>query len=358
MRNLTMKTKLAILAGGILTVLSVVAVAGDTLTSPWSKELSQVQQTPTENTVEDVSILLPSLQGIPAEESAYLDDDMAIYVSRPNDLNERTSRRKVADNVKHLFSQHVSKVLFTKKVTVAGMKNGWSADLWILDTQTGKEKKISASASLAVLSPSGEFIAVDNSATGNVELFTGEGMFLKKIEGYGFLPLFSPDSKKIAYYKFASSAFLGGSPYDPIGIAIYNIETGEELLATNNNEGGKPVAFSADGKNVYFNSIRTSKNSLGIVNISSHEVKKLSGSYDWRYFSVKKDVLISSDEKAMVSSSENGVGVIIFNNKGEISSTKIVTNGTNPRWLKKDEIIAYRATGNKGKYWEFAYITK
>lgn len=351
-----MKTKLLVTLGIIMAVLSAVAVAGDLFTSPWSKELPQVQQAPVENTADDVSALLPSLQGIPAEESAYLDDDRAIYVSRPNDLHEKTLRRKIADNVAFVFDQHGSKILFAKKITEAGEENGWSTDLWILDAQTGKEAKVADSVSLATLSPSGEFIAVESPLAGGIELFTGGGKFLKKIGVFGFLPLFSPDSKKIAYYKFASPSFVNGSLHDPLGIVIHDLETGEEMLVTDNNEGGKPIAFSVDGRKLYFNSMRTSENSLRVINILNHEVKQLSGDYDWRYFSVKKSAFVSSDGKAVVSSSENGVGVIMLNDKEEISSIKFLANGTNPRWFKKDEIIAYRAQGKNGKYWEFVFV--
>lgn len=351
-----MKTKVLVLLGIILAVLSAFAVAGGLFTSPWSSGPSQIQVTPTENTTGDVSTLLPSLQGIPAEESAYLDDDKAIYVSRPNDPSEKTSRRKIADNVGFVFDQHGAKVLLAKKVNEAGEENGWSTDLWVLNTSSGQETKVSDSVSLAVISPSGEFIATENPVTGGIDLFNGDGVFLKKIGVYGAFPLFSPDSKQIAYYKFGSTSFTKGSPYDPLGVVIHNLETGEEVLVTNGNEGGKPVAFSADSKKVYFNSIRTSEDSLGVVNISSREVKQLPGNYDWHYFSVKKTVFVSSDGKAMISSSESGIGIIMFTDKGEVSSVKILAGGTNPRWFKQDEIVAYRAQGTKGKYWEFVSI--
>lgn len=350
-----MKTKLLILIGITMSVISAFSLAQN-LASPWSTEISQTQATTVASTTDDVSPLLMSLQGIPSAESAYLDDDNVIYASRPNDLNEKTSRRKIASDAVFVFDQSDSKVLFAKKVKEAGEQNGWSTDLWVSNTLSGLEIKVSDFVSLAVISPSGKFIATENPATGGIELFNGDGVFLKKIGTFGVFPLFSPDSKKVAYYKFASASFTNGLLNDPLGIVIHDIQTGEEVLVTNSNEGGKPIAFSDDGTKVYFNSIRTSGNSLGVVSVLSHEVRQLPGNYDWRYFSVKKGVFVSSDDSAMVTSSESGIGVIMFNGSGEVSSVKVLAGGASPRWFKKDEIVAYRTQGNKGKYWEFISI--
>lgn len=351
-----MKTKLLMLSGILIAISSAFVVAQPpVLTITWKQPANQVQA-PLEATTDDVSALLSSLQGIPAEESAYLEDDKKVYTSRPNDFQEKTSRKKIVDNVEYMFDQRVSKVLFAKKVKEAGEQTGWSTDLWVLNTLSGQETKVSDSVSFAAFSSSGKFIAVENPTTGGIELYSGDGVFLKKIGAYGAFPLFSTDGKQVAYYKFASTSFTKGLPYDPLGIAIHNLETGEEVLVTSNNEGGKPLAFSTDSKKLYFNSIKASAHSLGVVNLASHEVKQLSGDYDWRYFSVKKNVLVSSNEKAMISVSESGIGMIMFNDKGEVSSVKILADGTNPRWFKQDEIIAYRAQGVSGKYWEFVSV--
>lgn len=360
-----MKTKLLILLGIIFATVSAVAVAGNLFTSPWSTELSQVQQTPTENTVDDVSVLLPSLQGIQAEESAYLDDDKAIYVSRPNDLNEKTSRRKVADNVEHIFGQYGSKILFAKTYG-SNEEVGWHGDLWILDTRKGKETKISDSISDAVLSPLGKFIAVSNPITGGIDILSGEGVFLKKIGLYGVGAVFSSDNKQIAYTKLAkliSSPFDMGAPGNILGIVIHNIVTSEEATIVSNERDGGPIAFSFDSKKLYFDSSRSSGDaSLWVVNLVSHEVNQVTnrGHVPGTVFTdprIYANPIFSSDEKVIVSTwGENGVGILTLDDKGDVLSAKTLANATDPHFIKQDEIIAYRAKGKKGKYWEFVSV--
>lgn len=370
MRNLTMKTKLLVLLGIALAVISAFAVAGNLVTSPWSTDPSQVQTTPatsTKNTTDDVSALLPSLQGIPAEESAYLDDDKAIYVSRPNDLNEKTSRRKVANNAEHIFGQYGPKVLFAKTFG-SNEEVGWHGDLWILGTQTGKETLVSDSISDAVLSPMGKFIAASNPLTGGIDLYSGDGIFLKKIGVYGVGAVFSSDNKLIAYTKlakFTRSPFDIGAPGNILGVFVYNLETGDESVVVADERDSGPITFSFDNKKLYFDSSRSlGEISLWVADLASLKIKQLTnkGHVAGTAFTeprVFSNPILSSDGKVMVSAWEGeGVGVIIFNSNGEVSSSKRIKNGTEPRWLVKDSIIAYRATGIKGKYWEFAYITK
>ncbi|MDO8604648.1 MAG: hypothetical protein Q7K40_04635, partial [bacterium] len=315
-----------------------------------------------ENLPDDVSTLLPSMQGIQAEESAYLDDDKVIYVSRPNDQNEKTSRRKIADNVEHVFDQQGSKILFAKSLVIQDEVGG-TADLWAINTQTGKEKKIADSVGDAVLSPSGELIATSNLVTGGIDLLTGDGVFLKKIGIYGALPLFSPDNKQIAYYKFASSSFDRDLPGNTIGIVIYDLNTEEEIIVTNDSKDNNPIAFSADGKKLYFNSLRTSTQSLWVVDLSSNAVKQLSnkssigsslGGLDPL---MNRNLLVSSDGLQMISLSyEDEIGMLVFKRNGEVESSKTLGKGSNLQWLAKDSVVAYRAQGFKGKYWEFVSV--
>ncbi|MDO8604748.1 MAG: hypothetical protein Q7K40_05150, partial [bacterium] len=308
-----------------------------------------------ENLPDDVSTLLPSMQGIQAEESAYLDDDKVIYVSRPNDLNEKTSRRKVAEGVDYIFDQNATKMLLGRKMEL-NEQTGRRAELWILDISTGKEKKIADYVNEATLSPSGELIAVDDFDTGRIKLLSADGIFLKNIGTYGGLHLFSSDSKQFAYSKFSSSALNRDLPGDALGIATYNLETGKEVLVTNSSEDGQPVAFSTDGKKLYFFSVRTNDYPLWVVDLESRKVTQLLGNYDWRNFSPNKSVLISSNNKTMISTSDDGVGVLTFNDKGEAISSQLIQKGIDARWFKEDEIITYRAQGTKGKYWEFISV--
>lgn len=362
-----MKTKLVILLNIILTVVSAFAVAQNLFTPPGSTEVPQGQVSVGATTAtDDVSALLPSLQGIPAEESAYLDDDKAIYISRPNDLNEKTSRRKIAENVGFIFDQRGSKILFAKKVNEAGEETGWSTDLWILNTLSGQETKVSDSVRNATLSPSGEFIVAEDPTTDGVNLFNGDGVFIKNIGIYGVGAVFSPDNTLLAYTKlakFTSSPFDMGAPGNILGVFVYNIETGDESVVVNDERDSGPIAFSSDNRKLYFDSSRVSGDlSLWVADLASLQVKQLTnkGHIPGTAFTeprVFSNPIFSSDERVIVSSWRGeGVGVLGLDARGEVLSSKKIKNGTDPRWLVKDNIIAYRATGTKGKYWEFVSV--
>lgn len=295
------------------------------------------------------------MQRIYTEESAYLDGE-ALYVSRPNDIREKNSRRKIADNVDHVFDQRGTKVLFGKNMEL-NEQTGRRADLWVVDALTGEEKKVAEYVNEATLSPSGEMIAVDDFATGRIKLLDKDGVFVKNVGTYGGWPIFSSDDEKIVYAKLAkltTSMFDVNSPGNALGIAVYNLETGKETLLVSDERDGGPIAFSPDGKKLYFSSSRISGDiSLWDVDLESLKVRQLTDRFAP---SIYKNPLISSNGKTMVSSSEDGIGILTFNDQGEVSSAKLIPGGTDARWLKKDEIITYRAQGAKGKYWEFIFV--
>ena len=357
-----MKTKLLILLGIILAGLSAFAVAQNQSVSTWRQDLQNVNASK-ENLPDDVSELLASMQGIQAEESAYLDDDKAIYVSLPNDLNEKTSRRKIADNVEHVFDQKGSIVLFGKNPVMDGETGGYP--LWVTDTKSGVLLNLDVGVvNSATISPSGKTIAVSFLNSFKISLFSKDGVFLKQIAEHGINPVFSQDGKLLAYAKLANDDLGSG-----LGIAIYNLERGNETLVTNDKEDWEPLVFSEDGRKFYFNSGRGQgriedqykgapfQTPLWTVDLVSGKVKQLNNrGVDGAIIFVPQGAFVSSDGSTMIADSGSGISILAFDNKGDVSSVKILANGTKPKWLKQDEIIAYRAQGFKGKYWEFVSV--
>ncbi|MDO8604780.1 MAG: hypothetical protein Q7K40_05315 [bacterium] len=359
-----MKTKLLILFGITLAGLSAFAVAQNQDIPIWKQDL-QNMKFGGENLSDDISALLTSMQGIQAEESAYLDDDKAIYVSRPNDLNEKSSRRKIADDADYIFGTQGDTVLFGKNSRMIGEAGG--SELWITDVVSGTSRKFSNDVvNWASISPSGKLVAISTLDSFEISLFSKDGVLLKKINGNGTAPLFSPDSKFLAYVKLASSGL------DLMqGIAVYNIETQKETILTVEKDDYEPIAFSPDGRKLYFNSGRGQglvsdqykgapfQTPLWVVDLLSGDVKQLDSRSEKGQvvFLQRNSIIHSSDGSAMISMAGDGLGVINFNKDGDAVSAKFVgPNGTNLRWFKQDEIIAYRTKGFKGKYWEFFSI--
>lgn len=277
---------------------------------------------------------------------------------------------EVTSNVEGMLDHNASVDKYLYRIAESGDNNHDSGTLVLADGNTGNTNVVARGIMTATLSPDGTQIAAWDE-NNEIHLMTIDGKGVARIGVHGSLPVFSHDGTYIAYNKLANEGeqFFDLSKDSPYGIAVYNLETGEEEIVTNDIDDFQPLGFSADMSKLYFNSGRAYETtpegfnnhvaSLWVVDLKTKEVTRLTNTDEEAVRRGDKTPIIhatalwSSDRKTVVSSleAESGVWQFTFSNEGELVNAKQIADGTSPRWVVPGESIAVRTkVGNRGEW--------
>jgi len=280
-----------------------------------------------------------------------------IYESNPAIQDDNSTRKRI-DDIDQIVSDHsTSKVLFLKKNQEwkLGTEASGSFDLWLFDSALSKSYMVYKDVKDADISTSGDLIAAAVDYPSNeISIVTNKGELVSKVGVHGTSPLFSADGKLLAYYKLADYGEGQDLFFNAKGIALYSIETGKEILVTDNSEDFSPIAFSSDLKSLYFISGRPQADnpmnhiaSLWVVSIdgksSPVQLTNLDGLVMPPYFS--KNALWSTDGKSVIDSDGSDVWLFSFTEANSPPTINRLSSGSSPKWIERDHVIAFRDGG-------------
>lgn len=357
-----MKTKLLILVGITMSIVSAIAVAGNLFTSPWITELSQVQQALPGNIlpadtllstekIEPPLIITKDSNALIGQGYFYAENG-SLYKEEINaDGVLATTTKNVATGSIRLVDQSDDAVLFIKDISVPqeGL-SGYKNELWLLDKRVGTIKKLLDNVTQdGSISSVAQLIVVRN--TGNqLIVLTYDGISTTSTNVYGASPVFSPTGDKIAYIKLKDGHIEMGTPDMLQGIAVYDLVAGKDTLILSSAPGENEwmiAGWSADGKRIYFPSADSTW-SVGIDGTEKRqETNKIAGVS--RVPAYLSHLLFTSDG-ALAFGEAEGLWAFSLSNTGEFLSAKKVVEGTQGfssqlHWLEKDRSVSSHLYG-------------
>lgn len=361
------------IALSILGVAAIIAVLF--VSKPWAQENRSnngVSNVPSVTPTPFPTVPLEELQGIDIPELTYLENG-TLYRSKPNDPNERATRRKIVESIDRIFSEKGPQILFGKynENSIEGTE-ATNMDLFILDTKTGVSRLIYRDIMLASLSPKGDLIAVaTNEPTFELHLIDREGRLLKKIGTHGSSPVFSPDGRYLVYNKLADNS-RGGETLNwndllmyAHGLALYDLVTGDERMLTHRAGDFGPATFSLDMKRLYFNADddpfeMKGENGIWMVGIDGAGRKQLTNtpttpSLPYLNRGENSQVLWYRNGLTLISEFDGVIWQYHLNSLGEITGGNPITeDAKSARWVVQDRILAAR--GSSG--WKLLNVEK
>ena len=347
-----MKTKLAILAGVILAVLSTFAIAGNLLTSPWSsKEFPQGQQSPFDTAVHEKSeppLVITKDPNILKGKGFFYDMGGTLYKqSISHDGTLATTSEKVATGSIRLVDQSEGLVLFRKDIHEGSHTS--ENELWVLDRVTGVTKKLIdnvINGGGSSISPQEDILTV---VTNDMELLVlnPDGDIITTIGTHGLSSTFSPDGTKIAYIKLKDEKITLGDEDMFQGVAVYDLVTGKDALIFKAGTEGKEykiVGWSPDGKRIYFPSANDAVWSVDIDGTGKRQETNKAGV---PFVSTYLNQLLYTDDGKIVFGKANGVWMFHLGKDWEFLSARKVVEGADDNiamlsWIEKGKSISVR----------------
>lgn len=247
--------------------------------------------------------------------------------------------QKIAEGVQQTVAQNNKLALFTVKAD--GSLSQWNNELWVVDKELGTARKIYNNIVSVQISPQDDMLAVFQYGTYEVHLIDENGNLLNKVGIHGGEIAFSADGSQLAYHKLADSAqdkySLAENAY---GIAVYNLKTGTEFLATHSAGDFYPVEFSPDSSHLYFISDR-GDHALWSVDLRNSEETQLSSPGVPVYIN-HDNAIWFSNKLSVVSETDGKVSLVqILPNKNAVT-VKDLGEGTSPRWKIQDRVIEFK----------------
>jgi len=306
-----------------------------------------------------VLFLVVTERRTPAAELPFVEQEM-LAIS-PAEIGNEQSQRTLASNVARLVSydQDTKKFLYLtyeeEDVRIFGT-------LWVSNTEDGAKRKIANGVYDAQFAPDGQSIAFWNREY-QVRIAALDGTLLEQVGLHGATPVFSGDGRYLAYQKLADSSFDDDpqSLYElSPGIAIYDLETGEEsiIIHVQHGEDFSPVAFSADNRFVYFHSSRSGYVSLWSVQTDGSDLKQLTNmdvGADYQGTTVpmlSQNALWTTNGTIAISSLEGSQDIWLFRfDGGNLLQAKVITGGSQPQWVVRDKTIAFRVVEGSRNIW-------
>ncbi len=247
--------------------------------------------------------------------------------------------------------------LTSSTVLLGRGQQGDSPSIWTLNRENGEIRKIYNGASMARLSPDSGRIVVTNGSNNEIHLLTLDGVDLARIGVHGGSAAFSPDGNYLAYMKLSdeSENLEPGNPRKFVGIAVYDINSGEEnlVLPARNHEYGV-ASWSPDGSRIYY--------------LAEKEID--SGSWSPAMYSMKSngsDVRIEIDpakssapplnsrtvwfpEERIAVSEGDGVWCYLFDRDFHIIRSTRIAEGNSLQAFLPGASFTFRVAGNKSEW--------
>lgn len=342
-----MKTKLFILAGiGLAVVSGVVLAEKKTATPQPSQEIvipgSSEREKPEQPLVitKDPTVLkgrglFYAEGGVLHKEEIFPDGTLA------------TTSKVVATGSIHLLDQSEHLTLFIKDITVPlEGAYGYTNELWVLDNTTGETKKIRDNVSQGGggISPSEDTIVI-STVSNKILVLSMDGSLIVELSSFGISPIFSPDGKKIAYVRLKDGPIEEGDLEMFQGVAVYDLASGKDSLVLKTAPGGNEYMITGwfrDGKRIYF----PSGGSTWSVAIDGTEKRFEIGSPVPGYLTH----LLFTDDGTMAYGEAGGVWAFHLGKDGKILDAKKVVDGDKNAssridWLEKGKSIHARLYG-------------
>ncbi|MDO8604663.1 MAG: hypothetical protein Q7K40_04720 [bacterium] len=365
-----MKTKLLILLGITLAVLSAFAVAGNLLTPPWSAgNVSPENTNLSDEKPEPPLVITKDLNVLKGRGLFYAENGSLHKEEISPDGTLATTSKIVATGSIRLVDQNDDAVLFVKSLSSGEYSS--NNELWLLDKITGLSQKIINRVAVGGegrISPQGNLIAV---VTYDNELLLlardGDGL-VTQIGVHGISPMFSPDGKKIAYIKLKDEKINLGDEDMFQGVAIYDLVTGEDSIASKAGTEGKEyriTGWSPDGKRIYFPS---SNDAIWSVALDGNgKRQETNNGIESPFVSTYLSQLLFADDGTTAFGEADGVWAFKLGNDGEFLGAKKVVEGVDGNismlsWLEKGKSINFRPYGGvinpaTGKMFPKAFTT-
>lgn len=352
MRKFSMKTKLLVLLGIALAVISAFAVAGNFPPSsgPSRTVLPAVMHLPNERT-EPPLIITKDLNVLRGRGIFYADGGFLYKDEVYTDGSLATTSQNVATGSVRLVDQSEDAVLFIKdlEVPLEGL-SGYKNELWLLDKRTGVTKKLLNNVTKeGSISPSGNFVVI-RTTDNQLVVLNYDGVVITNINTYGVSPIFSPLGDKIAYIKLKDGRIEAGDPDMFQGVAVYNLATRKDMLILKTAPDGNEwmiAGWSSDGKRIYFPSVDSTW-SVGVDGAGKRqETNKTAGAPRVPMF--LSHLLFTSDGTVAFGEAE-GLWAFSVGSGGDfLGERKIVegTKGYSSRvdWLDKDKSVSAHLYG-------------
>lgn len=247
-----------------------------------------------------------------------------------------------------------------------------SEDIWFVDLSTGEKTMIADRTITASMSSDGIVFAITRDDD-TVVYRSGKTGDWRQIGVHGGNAIIVGNGRYVAFIKLADIAADNDRQSlleNAKGIALYDIKTGEERLLTHTEHGEDfgPLALSADGKMLYFNSGRASDEGfpaihnvgLWAVDIDGKNLRQLTNKST--YFSgttvpiIDRAALWTSDRTMAISAGSGEIWQYTFRNDGNVDAKKI-GDGDQPHWSVRDRQIIVRAKDGGKTKWNKIDIT-
>lgn len=248
--------------------------------------------------------------------------------------------QKIAEGAQRILAQNEKLALFNVKSE--NSHSLWDNELWVIDKESGTVRKIYEDVVSAQISPEGNMLAVFQYGTEELHLINENGNLLNKIGTHAGYGVFSGDGNQVAYHKLADVSQDGDRTSlleNAYGIAVYNLKTGTEFLATHQPGDFYPVEFSPDGKVLYFISDRGG-HALWSVDLQNGEESQLSKPGVPVYINHDNAIWFSNKLSA-ISETDGKISLVHILPDQKSIAVQDLGEGTSPRWKVQDRIIEF-----------------
>lgn len=257
----------------------------------------------------------------------------------------------VMEAVPAILDQNDKIVIFVKNLPTTGKDP--VNELLVLDKTTGSIKKVRGNViQEGDISPLGNLVVVTTSDR-EIVVLTVDGSYAPTKFGiHGSSPMFSPDGKKIAYVKLKDGSIGMGDYGFFQGIAVYDLNTGEDTLIFKSDPSGSGneymiTGWSPNGKRVYF----PSGGSTWSVSIDgTGQRQETNKNSEAPHVPSYLSSLLFADDGTTVFGEAGGLWTFHLGKDNEFLDAKKVTEGSpgfssRLDWLKKGESIVTHFPG-------------
>ncbi len=349
-----MKTKLLILSGITLVILSGAVVAENKFFSS--------QTTPTEtvfpadmyssNEKSEPPLVITKDPNVLRGRGFFYAEGGTLYKEEVSvDGTLATTSQDIATGSIRLVDQSEDVVLFVKDLVIPteGL-NGYRNELWLLDKRTGVTKKLLDNVTQeGSVSPVAGLVVV-RTTNNQLLVLTYDGGIVANINTYGVSPIFSPSGDKIAYIKLKDGRTEMGDPDMFQGVAVYDLATLEDTLVLKTAPDGNEwmiAGWSSDGKRVYFPSVDSTW-SVGINGTGKRqETNKTAGAPRVPMF---LSHLLFTDDGTLAFGEAEGLWAFNVGKDGDFLDARKVVEGTpgyssRLDWLERGKSVSSRLYG-------------
>jgi Tol biopolymer transport system component len=295
----------------------------------------------------------------PSDGMTYVEQEI-LYV-----LPETGSQRKFIDHVTRIVERRndTMSLLALGQPTV-GDSSVYGSLLLVNDSGVQILAEHSSGGSI---SPDGKSVVIVNEPEKSLSIVTIDGQTSATIPVEGGNPLWSPDGRYIVFSHYGqmpcvSEDQLMADDFCNLGLAMFDIKTGQVTQLTENGNDDAVIAFSSNGNRVIFEATRPYDDdmsnhiaSMWSVDIHSKKATRLTNASSTEVSSgrivpyISSDSVIWTSNKEIAFSSngqETGLWKYQFSPSGDLIKAEHIADGDSPYWVVQDKELATRVVQN------------